>query len=105
MRIAPVLGIVFVATLAYVIGIRLSESAMAVTLGVIFGVAAAIPTSILSLVALRDSLGQRTQPTRTGRARPVIYVLFPDATRALNISADDALPVRVVGVKDEHGEG
>ena len=98
----PLAGIVFVAVLAYVIGIRLSESAMAVTLGVIFGVATAIPTSILSLAVLRDALERRP---RSERARPVIYVLSPDATRALNISADDALPVRVVGMKDEHGEG
>ena len=85
MRIAPVLGIVFVATLAYVIGIRLSESAMAVTLGVIFGVAAAIPTSII-LFLLSPWAGYRGRwPRRPERSsmpvREVYIVVDPDTLR------------------------
>ncbi len=51
--VGALVGLVFAGTLAYLIGVRLSESAMAVVVGVVFGVAASIPTSIFLLLALR----------------------------------------------------
>ena len=56
---APLSAIIFAAVLAYVVGLRLSESAMAVVIGVMFGVAASIPTSIILILALRHTQGPR----------------------------------------------
>jgi len=60
--ISALIGLVFAVTLAYIIGVRLSESAMAVVVGVMFGVMAGIPTSIILLLALRRA-ERRTSPT------------------------------------------
>ena len=57
-QIVIVLGSVFVVALALVIGKQMSADAMAVVVGVVCGVAAGIPTSVLLLVVLtrRDRL-------------------------------------------------
>ena len=78
----PVLGIIFAVTLAYVIGVRLSESAMAVVIGVVFGVAASVPTSLIVLLALRRSSGRESGggvervPSHT---QPPVVVVAPPA--------------------------
>jgi len=72
----PVMGVIFAATLAYVIGVRLSESAMAVVIGVIFGVAASVPTSVLLVVALRRSPREVERP-REASQPPVVVVAPP----------------------------
>jgi hypothetical protein len=46
-RVAVVALIVFVVTLAVVVGQRMSSDAMAVVVGIICGVAASVPTSLL----------------------------------------------------------
>jgi hypothetical protein len=47
--------VAFLVTLAIVIGQRMSTDAMAVVIGVVFGVAASIPTSLLVMAATRRS--------------------------------------------------
>jgi hypothetical protein len=56
---ALVLGAVFVGVLAIVVAKEMSAEAMAVVVGVICGVAAAIPTSLLLLVVLTRSERRR----------------------------------------------
>jgi len=73
----PVAAIVFAATLAYVVGVRLSESAMAVVIGVIFGVAASIPTSIILAIALRRADGDRPHRAWDEPRPPTIVVTPP----------------------------
>lgn len=78
----------FSLTLAIVVGVRLSEQAMAVVVGVVAGVAASIPTSlIITWVATRNALAN--QPPATPRASapaeerpPVIFVQAPPAQPA-----------------------
>lgn len=76
--ILVVLGTVFVATLAIVVGKQMSTEAMAVVVGVVCGVAAGIPTSVLLLVVLNRRErqgyddGQRRQ--REGNYPPVVVV-------------------------------
>jgi hypothetical protein len=69
-------------TLAVVIGQRMSTDAMAVVIGVVFGVAASIPTSLLVVAATRG----RREPTHLSGpdprppaidSRPQIYVVTP----------------------------
>lgn len=70
-------------TLAVIIGNRMSAEAMSVVIGVVFGVAASIPTSLLIVAATRGrrseesyyrSLGPDPQP-RT--QQPNIYIVNP----------------------------
>lgn len=62
------LGVVFVGLLAIVVAKQMSAEAMAVVVGVICGVAAAIPTSLLLLVVLtRSERRQAEEERRRGR--------------------------------------
>lgn len=61
-----VAGGVAVALLVYVAAERMSADAMAVVIGVVVGIAAAIPTSLLMLMLL----GRRDDPTPTQREEP-----------------------------------
>lgn len=58
----------FLITLAVVIGLRLDTEAMAVVIGVIFGVAASIPTSLI-IVAIMWRREQRAAYGRNGPLR------------------------------------
>ena len=67
--------LVFVAALAYVIGVRLSETAMAVVIGVIFGVLASVPASLLLIwhITRTTTAGEMPRgvyPVREGYGEP-----------------------------------
>jgi hypothetical protein len=70
-----------VVTLAVIIGQRMSTDAMAVMVGVVFGVAASIPTSLLIALAARGS--RRSEPPyrrndyQPSPPAPQIYVVSP----------------------------
>lgn len=82
------LGISLVAGIvvtAIVVSQRMSSDAMAVMIGVVFGVAASIPTSLLIAVALRG--GRSREPSYRGgdyppAPPPQIYVVNPGPSRA-----------------------
>jgi hypothetical protein len=94
------LGISLVAgvvTLAIIIGQRMSTDAMAVMVGVVFGVAASIPTSLLIALAARGS--RRPEPAyrrddyQPSPPAPQIYVVNPSQLSAGHPgSAQPALP-------------
>ena len=77
-QVASVLGVVFVMTLAVVVAKQMSTEAMAVVIGVVCGVAAGIPTSLLLLVVLtrrdRQRVEQVEQGTRQGAYPPVVVI-------------------------------
>jgi hypothetical protein len=60
-RIGAILGLAFVIVLAAVVGFKMSAEAMAVVIGVVCGVAAAIPTSLLLLVVITRQDRQRME--------------------------------------------
>ena len=68
-------------TLAIIVGQRMSTDAMAVMVGVVFGVAASIPTSLLIALAARGS--RRPEPPyrrddyQPSPPAPQIYVVSP----------------------------
>jgi len=68
-------------TLAILIGQRMSTDAMAVVIGVIFGVAASIPTSLLIALAARGKSAPQAPYRRDdyhhAPAAPQIYVVTP----------------------------
>jgi hypothetical protein len=69
-------------TLAIIIGQRMSTDAMAVMVGVVFGVAASIPTSLLIVLATRGSRRHDDPPYRRADYQPTppppqIYVVNP----------------------------
>ena len=77
-------AVVFVAVLAVMIGQRMSTDAMAVVIGVIFGVAASIPTSLL-IVAVTRRAQERTLEERQvyrERAQPPVIVINPGGGQA-----------------------
>lgn len=81
------LGLAIIAagvTLAVIIGQRMSTDAMAVAIGVVFGVAASIPTSLLIVAATR---GRREEvsyrrpdfpPPSVQAPPPQIYIVSPN---------------------------
>lgn len=76
-QVVIVLGTVFAATLAVVVGKQMSSEAMAVVVGVVCGVAAGIPTSMLLLVVLTRRDHKRVdeaERARHGNYPPVVVV-------------------------------
>jgi hypothetical protein len=77
-RLVVVVGLVFVITLAAVVGSRMSAEAMAVVVGVVCGVAAGIPTSVLLLLAMSRRDRQRYDPQQRaaqhGGSPPVVVI-------------------------------
>ena len=77
-QVAVVLGLLLVGALAVVVVKQMSAEAMAVVIGVICGVAAAIPTSLLLLVVLTRSERRRheeeEQRRRQGQYPPVVVI-------------------------------
>lgn len=70
-------GVAFTVALAVVIGVRLSPDAMAVIIGIICGVLASIPTSVILVWALRQRDKQaevEMSPGRYGNYPPVVVV-------------------------------
>lgn len=121
MRRVLAVGIIcFLMVLAAVIGQRMSTDAMAVVIGVLFGVAASVPTSLLVLAAARRSAaeanGSRSGGDRwlqehwgTERAFPPVIVVAPPAQTASPAStlpplappAADRRRFRIVGADGE----
>lgn len=86
-----------VVTLAIIIGQRMSTDAMAVMVGVVFGVAASIPTSLLIAMAMRGSRRHDDPPYRRTDYQPTppppqIYVVNPGAYPGSNEPAQIAAP-------------
>ena len=73
-----IVGLVFAIALAIVVGKKMSAEAMAVVVGVVCGVAAAIPTSILLLVVFtrrdRQRLDEMESQPRQQSSPPVVVI-------------------------------
>jgi hypothetical protein len=80
----------FAATLAAVIGSRLSDDALAVLAGAVCGVGAAIPTSLLFIVVSRWRDEPRARPPATGLQRqyPPVVVITPPTGRQVSDAWD-----------------
>ena len=75
----------FVITLAVIVGTRMSTEAMAVLIGVVCGVAAGIPTSLLIVAATNRRSGDRAglQPQhRYPRDSPPVVIIQPGQASA-----------------------
>lgn len=87
-QVAGGLALVFVVVLAVAVAKQLSTEAMAVIIGVVCGVGAGLPTSVLLLAALsrrdRQRLDEIEQRTRRGQgAYPPLVVIQGGAPQAL----------------------
>lgn len=70
----------FVISLGIVMGVRMSVDAMAVIIGIIFGLVATIPTTILLIYVLRQRDAQQVQlRQQPGHYPPVVVVNSPPA--------------------------
>ena len=76
--------VVFVAVLAVIIGQRMSTDAMAVVVGVLFGVTASIPTSLLVVAVTRRAQERGAEEGRGHRERmqPPVIVVNPGGSKA-----------------------
>jgi hypothetical protein len=77
-----VLAGVFVVALAIVIGKRMSPDAMAVVVGVVCGIGASIPTSLLMLFLLsrRNEAESQAQEQRQTPPMPQVMIVSPPAS-------------------------
>jgi hypothetical protein len=84
-----IIGIVFAATLAYVVGNRLSSEAMAVVVGALCGISASVPVSVALYIAASKNWGRETvvearaeemdRGPRSYPASPPFVVISPPA--------------------------
>ena len=74
-----IIGAVFAVALAVAVGSRMSADAMSVVVGVVCGVLASIPTSLLLLwvLARRGPGAERTGPAGMGNYFPPVVVVNP----------------------------
>jgi hypothetical protein len=92
-RFALVVGSAFAIALAIVVGLRISPDAMAVIIGIICGVLASIPTSVVLVWVLRQrdrQLEAQYGATRMGHYPPVV-VVNGQGTNGYGLSAPPAL--------------
>jgi len=85
-HVLVLVGLVFAITLAIVVGKKMSAEAMAVVVGVVCGVAAAIPTSVLLLVVFtrRDRQQSSDMDARSRQyGSPPVVVIQGGAPQAL----------------------
>lgn len=86
-RVCLAITALFVVSLAVVIGKRMSAEAMAVVIGVIFGVAASIPTSLLIVAATRRAQEREADQLRSLREQqrsvPPVIVVSPSGGQAM----------------------
>jgi hypothetical protein len=92
-QVAIVFGLAFVVALAVVGGNQMSAEAMAVVVGVVCGVAAGIPTSLLILVALtrreRQAMERaQRQPEQPGDRYPSVVVIRQDPAMSSVLEAE-----------------
>ena len=77
-KFGTITGVIFVVTLAIVIGFRMSSDAMAVVVGIVCGVLASIPTSTLLVWVMRQRDKQmevqQMQSRAYGNFPPVVVV-------------------------------
>ena len=72
-HLAAAVGLVFAVTLAIIVGKQMTAEAMAVVIGVVCGVAAGIPTSVLLLLALSRRDAARARQEAAVRQAPPSY--------------------------------
>ncbi|MFQ5855808.1 MAG: hypothetical protein ACE5LU_09225 [Anaerolineae bacterium] len=80
-RVSALAVIAFTVTLGIVVGNRLSTEAMAVVVGIVCGVLASVPTSILLLILVRRLTTEPSQPPQHHQqtAYPPVIVISPGA--------------------------
>jgi hypothetical protein len=80
-RVLLFIGVAFAITLAVIFGTRISPDALAVIVGVILGIAASVPTTLLVIFILtrRQGLQSGIQP-QTPSQPPVVIINATDKT-------------------------
>jgi hypothetical protein len=70
-----IIGIIFAITLAVIFGVRVSPDAMAVVIGVILGVAATIPTTLLLVFVLTRQQNKLEKSAQQMPSQPPVFVI------------------------------
>jgi len=95
---------VFVSVLAVIIGQRMSTDAMAVVVGVIFGVAASIPTSLLVAAVTRraqDRGAEEGRGHRQQQMQPPVIVVNPGGSQAAGWTSGYQMPALPSSLRGE----
>lgn len=88
-------GIVFAISLAVVVGLRMSADAMAVIIGIMFGLLASVPTSVILVWVLRQrdkQLEAQFSQTRPFGQYPPVVVVNGQGTNGYGSSFSPPLP-------------
>ncbi|MBN1219649.1 MAG: hypothetical protein JXM69_12030 [Anaerolineae bacterium] len=70
-----IIGIIFIVTLAVIFGFRASADAVAVVIGVLLGVAASIPTTLLLVYVLARQPNRLDRTTQAMPPQPPVFVI------------------------------
>lgn len=112
-------GIVFIITLAVVIGSRMSADAMAVVVGIVAGIVASIPTSAILFWVLRQrerQLEAQMGPMRYGGYYPPVVVVngqgqngtngaYPPPALTTGAAAPSQRSFKVIGQENTEANG
>ena len=80
-----VVGATFAVALAYIVGSRLSNEAVAVVVGAVCGISASIPVSIALVIASSNNWGRREEPSQPSNGyeprryapQPPVFIVSP----------------------------
>ncbi len=101
-----IISIVFTITLVIVFGVRASPDAMAVVIGVILGVVASVPTTLLLVFALTRQQNKLEKTSQQMPPQPPVFVInagdkaqsyTPPALPPPHLSADNGRKWTVIG--------
>ena len=94
-------GTLFIVSLAIVMGVRMSADAMAVVIGIIFGLLASIPTSLMLVWSLRQRDRQLEAQFGQGRSLasqyPPVVVVNGHGTNGYGTSNAPPMPIGANG--------
>ena len=90
-RIVAVFSTLFVITLAIIFGLRVSADALGVIIGVILGIMASVPTTLLLVFILARQHKAERPPYGLPQQPPVIIVNGPD--KPAGYTSPPALPI------------
>ena len=94
-KLTKLVSVILAVTLAVIVGNRLSDEALAVLAGVMCGLGAAIPTSLLIVAASQQRSERDRRQAQPQEARSLVVVIGPPGAQWQPGSQGDVLPLSI----------